>query len=143
VVVPIFVEGKWWGFIGFDECQKEREWSTAEIGALKTAGAIMGALIERRQAEEARLKTEEHFRKVIENIFKFVPEGLLAFTERLELLRTNKAFQDIVKKYSAKLHYTEEELTEILIEQVKNRIVNKDYSEIRISKSNNEEAKDR
>ncbi len=100
-------------------------------------------ITERKQAEAARLKAEKHFRKVIENIFKFVPEGLLAFTERLELLRTNKAFQGIVKKYSAKLHYTGEELTEILIEQVKNRIVNKDYSEIRISKSKDEEAKDR
>lgn len=103
-------------------------------GTLTGVVHIMTDVTEKRQAEAARLKTEKHFRKVIENIFKFVPEGLLAFTDKLDLLRTNKAFQDIVKKYSAKLNYTEEELTEILIEQVKNRIVNKDYSEIRILK---------
>jgi len=100
-------------------------------------------ITERKKTEEARLKSEAHFRKVIENIFKFVPEGLLAFTDRLDLLRKNKAFQDIIKKYSAKLNYTKEELTEIIIEQVKNKIINKDYSEIRIPKSKDGETKDR
>ena len=31
VLVPIFVEGRWWGYIGFDECVEEREWSTAQL----------------------------------------------------------------------------------------------------------------
>jgi len=83
--------------------------------------------------EEARRKSEEQFMKVIENIFKFVPEGLLVFTDKLNLFKKNKAFQDIVKKYSNKLNYTEQELTEIIIQQAKNRIINEDYTEIRIS----------
>ncbi len=98
---------------------------------------------ERKQAEEARRKSEEQFIKVIENIFKFVPEGLLVFTDKLNLFKKNKAFQDIVKKYSNKLNYTEQELTEIIIQQAKNRIINEDYTEIRISKKNDEQAKDR
>jgi CheY-like chemotaxis protein len=32
-LVPIFVEGRWWGFVGFDECSTEREWSVTEVGA--------------------------------------------------------------------------------------------------------------
>jgi len=90
---------------------------------------------ERKRTQEALLKTEERFRRVIENIFKFVPEGLLTFTDKLNLFRKNKAFQDIVQKYSAKLNYTEQELTEIIIEQVKNRIINEDNTEIRIPKN--------
>jgi len=88
----------------------------------------------RRQIDEERRKSEEHFRDVIENIFKFVPEGLLVFTDKMNLFKKNKAFQDIVKKYSAKLNYTEQELTEIIVEQVKNRILNEDYTEIKIPK---------
>ena len=27
VAVPIFVDGVWWGFIDFDDCERERDWS--------------------------------------------------------------------------------------------------------------------
>ena len=37
MVVPIFVGGEWWGFIGFDDCVTERKWSPAEIDALRTS----------------------------------------------------------------------------------------------------------
>jgi signal transduction histidine kinase len=53
VVVPIFVEGEWWGFVGFDECFAEREWSAAEMDALKAAASTLGAAIRRKQADEA------------------------------------------------------------------------------------------
>ncbi len=33
--MPIFVSQEWWGFIGFDECQRERIWSPAEIELFK------------------------------------------------------------------------------------------------------------
>jgi PAS domain S-box-containing protein len=50
LVVPIFVEGNWWGFIGFDDCTSERIWSAIEIDALRTAAGILGSAIERDQA---------------------------------------------------------------------------------------------
>ena len=49
VLVPIFVEGRWWGYIGFDECVEEREWSAAEVGALGAAAGTLGAAIRRRR----------------------------------------------------------------------------------------------
>ncbi len=42
-VIPIFVEKKWWGFIGFDECRYERVWKGAELDALHTAANIFGS----------------------------------------------------------------------------------------------------
>ncbi|MDO9576261.1 MAG: response regulator [Candidatus Cloacimonadales bacterium] len=98
---------------------------------------IFEDITERKHAEEELQKTEKHFVKVIENIFKFVPEGLLVFTDKINLAKQNKAFQDIVKKYAVKLKYTEPELTEIIIEQVKKRIINEDYADIRIPKNKN------
>ena len=100
-------------------------------------GVVAGAknLTEIKKAEEARLKTEQRFRKTIENIFKFVPEGLLVFTNKLNLLGENEAFRGIIKKYSTPLNYTEQELKNIIIEQVKNRIIDKNYrGEIRITR---------
>jgi PAS domain S-box-containing protein len=54
LVVPIFVEGAWWGFIGFDACATEHAWSAAETDALKLAASTLGAAIERGRADEAR-----------------------------------------------------------------------------------------
>lgn len=42
-VVPIFVEYQWWGFLMFDECRREREWTAMELDAFHTAANILGA----------------------------------------------------------------------------------------------------
>jgi len=52
VAMPIFVNKKWWGFIVFDDCAKEREWAETELDALRTASSILGAALERRQLAE-------------------------------------------------------------------------------------------
>ena len=50
-IVPIFVYTNWWGFIGFDECEYDREWTEGEINALMAAADIMGAAIHRKKVE--------------------------------------------------------------------------------------------
>ena len=50
--VPIFIKNKWWGFIGFDHCNRRNNWTQVEIDALKTAANILGAAISRQAAEE-------------------------------------------------------------------------------------------
>ena len=66
VVVPIFVEGEWWGFVGFDECLAEREWFVAEMDALKAAASTLGAALRRRRGEEALRESEERYSLVVE-----------------------------------------------------------------------------
>jgi len=56
IVVPIFIGDDWWGFIGFDECQREREWSAAEREALRTAASTLAAAIQRREMQEAQAR---------------------------------------------------------------------------------------
>ncbi len=65
-MVPIFAGTEWWGLLGFDECVIEREWTQAEIGALKTAAGIIGAAIERDRRETVLRETEERYRRLVE-----------------------------------------------------------------------------
>lgn len=52
LIVPIFINEHFWGYIGFDECRRERKWTTDEINALHTMAASVGAAIERHRGEE-------------------------------------------------------------------------------------------
>jgi PAS domain-containing protein len=51
LATPIFAGKEWYGFIGFDDCQNERQWSAVEIDALKAAANILGHAIVRQKAE--------------------------------------------------------------------------------------------
>ncbi|TRZ76338.1 MAG: PAS domain S-box protein, partial [Deltaproteobacteria bacterium] len=67
-----------------------------------------------------------------------VPEGVLVLTESLNLLKHNKAFDNIVQKYAPLLGYTEQELAEKITEQLRSKIATGDAAEIRITKKTNE-----
>ena len=66
VEAPLFVDGKWWGTLGFDDFENEREWSSAELDALKVATGILSAAIQRQQAEAAVRESERIYRRAIE-----------------------------------------------------------------------------
>ncbi|MDY7041237.1 MAG: ATP-binding protein, partial [Chloroflexota bacterium] len=63
VAVPIFAGQEWWGFIGFAECLTEREWSPAEVGALRAAASTLGAAILHAQTEVTLRDNEEQLRQ--------------------------------------------------------------------------------
>ncbi|HNT23874.1 MAG TPA: GAF domain-containing protein [Anaerolineales bacterium] len=52
IAVPIFIEKRWWGFIGFDDCWAERQWTAVEVDALRAAANAIGAVLQRKRAEE-------------------------------------------------------------------------------------------
>jgi GAF domain-containing protein len=92
-IVPIIVEGRWWAFIGFDECVEEREWSAAEVGALGAAAGTLGAALRRRQMQERLRASEERYRAVIERAtdgIYLLDAGTRCFVE------TNPSFQRMV-----------------------------------------------
>ncbi len=64
--VPIFVDGNWWGFIGFDDCVSERAWSAAELDALRTAASLMAAAIGRERSETTLREHEQKLRAVFD-----------------------------------------------------------------------------
>jgi len=86
-----------------------------------------------KEAEIKKQKIEKSHIKVIENIFKFIPDSILVFSNELNLFKKNKAFQDIIKKYSSMLNYKEQQLEQIIIKEVKKCITDEENVIIKIS----------
>jgi PAS domain S-box-containing protein len=92
VVVPVFVGGQWWGFIGFDECKAEKEWSFPERDALRAAANTLGTAIERRQTVLALRESEERFRATFEQ----AAVGIAQVTPEGRFVRVNQRLCDMV-----------------------------------------------
>ena len=67
-IVPIHAGSEWWGFLGFDGCDSEREWSSGEIEALQATAGALGAAIERRRTERRIEEAEERYRTLVEQL---------------------------------------------------------------------------
>jgi PAS domain S-box-containing protein len=91
VAVPIFVDRQWWGFIGFDECVAERDWTAATLEALRVAAGTLGGLIERRRAEDALRENEA----TLQAILSASPVGISLVHGRT-LAWANKAKYDMM-----------------------------------------------
>ncbi len=52
LAAPIELNGKLWGFVGFDDCRVARRWSEVEASALSALAGALGAAIARQRTEE-------------------------------------------------------------------------------------------
>ncbi len=58
VVVPVTINGQWWGCFGFDECRGARVWQEIEIECLRLSADILAAAIARENSESALRDSE-------------------------------------------------------------------------------------
>ncbi|MGZ4149930.1 MAG: PAS domain-containing protein [Actinomycetota bacterium] len=65
---PVIVDGVWWGTIGFDDCEVDRDWSLSELDGLRTVATLLGASIARQRQEERVRAAEYRYRSVVERI---------------------------------------------------------------------------
>jgi len=123
MVAPIMVGHDWWGFIGFDDCQARREWAPVEIEALKTAANIIGAAIQRKQAEEAMLDSEKKYRLVVDNANEGIvitQDGILKFANPQVKEYTGVSENDL--KTGSFLDYIHPDDREMVIEHHRKRL---------------------
>jgi PAS domain S-box-containing protein len=87
VTVPIVVESEPWGFVGFDDCEQERDWSPAETEALRAAASLIGAAIARERNESALREHETKVRAVFDASF----DGIFLTDDDRRLVDLNDA----------------------------------------------------
>lgn len=59
LLMPIYVEDHFWGFVGFDDCQTEKEWSGSEVNLLRSLSVSISSAIARKTIEDDLRKSKE------------------------------------------------------------------------------------
>lgn len=108
--IPIFVDDRWWGFVGLESDQRDRFWSAVEVDALKIVSNLLGAIVQRKRSEE-----------IIKRLYE---------SEREQRL-ISQTLRDAGLKMNSTL--SEEEILDLLLEQVQ-RVVPFDTGVVMIVK---------
>jgi len=131
MVAPIMVGEDWWGFIGFDDCRARREWSPVEIEAIKTAANIIGAAIQRKQAEAAVLDSERKYRLVVDNAnegIAVIQDGILKFANPQAKKFTG--FSESSLKAASFLDYIHPDDRDMIIELNRKRLAGEEVPQL-------------
>jgi len=102
LVLPIMIKGKFWGFIGFDECKKERVWTEDEVSLLLAMCGNISSAIEKAEIEESIKQNEEKYKLVVDNIKEAIFQTDLAGN----ILFLNPAWTEITGFSSYESIYT-------------------------------------
>ncbi len=68
LVVPLFVKGRYYGFMGFDECVRKRSWPQEDIDILNSISHILTATIERKHTQRIAENSQRRFETLLENL---------------------------------------------------------------------------
>lgn len=67
LVIPIFVDKKWYGFLGFDEVDKKRTWNEQDVRILNTAADMLSSYIEKKNRETVMKNSQKKLRIAMKN----------------------------------------------------------------------------
>ncbi len=59
LVVPVFLQERFWGFVGFDDCHKQRVFSPAEEGILRSASVLIATVMLRNEVMRSLVEAKE------------------------------------------------------------------------------------
>lgn len=99
LVVPVTIEGHFWGFIGFDDCHEGKVWTESEESILVAAAGNIVNAIERKRIEEALRESENKYRTIFEN----TGTPILIFEEDTTISLMNAEFERV-------FHYKRDEV---------------------------------
>ncbi len=127
LVVPVQVDGQFWGFLGFDDCNGKSQWTEGDHAILETLAASLGAALSRSINEEnlriSRDKAQESVRlktAFLQNISHEIRTpmnaifGFIGFLDDPEIDEDEKRmFIDLIARSSKRLLNTINNIVEI------------------------------
>ncbi|WP_421773044.1 ATP-binding protein [Gracilimonas sp.] len=90
-IVPIFIQDEFWGFLRFDDCSEEKDWTLGEIAILKSFSSTIGMTFERERFQNSLHESRLMFEYITENI----DEVFYVRDPNMNILYINEAFEDI------------------------------------------------
>ena len=92
MLVPIFIENRMWGFVGFDDCTRQHQWSDTEISILRAACKGFGIAVQRDRAEASLLAAKERAEMLNQKLSLEIDRANLLATEAAEANETKSRF---------------------------------------------------
>lgn len=126
LVLPIFIKDEFWGFLGFDDCTNEREWTDAEVNLLHAFAISVASALERNRTTEHLKQSNLILATQNDKLLQFthiVSHNLRSQTSNLSMVRdalysahTREEFEEffeMLHETSLKMHETVETLNVI------------------------------
>ncbi|MCF8337704.1 MAG: PAS domain S-box protein, partial [Bacteroidales bacterium] len=98
LVMPVFMENKWWGFIGFDDCENERQWDEETVNLLNVIANVVGAAIHKTISYEEIELSKQYF----VTLFNQAPEAIT-------IVNPDGIIKQINEEFKRLFNYTEKE----------------------------------
>jgi len=91
VIIPMFLEGYFWGFFSIDDCRRERTFSQEEINILTSAGMMMSSAVNRNMQASTIREANERIQTIFDTtplaITMWNPESITLIDCNMETVR--------------------------------------------------------
>lgn len=95
LIAPVVLDGRFWGFLGFDSVHSTRRWSSLDTNLLKIVAATLGAAVQRLQMESELRRAASVFESTRDAIAIVDPHGVIVSANQALLLASGYSADEL------------------------------------------------